>query len=288
MSRFLSLSALLLAIALLASRTGLVVHEIGGHWGPAAAFGCVIGEIRLFVFGGGWIDFSCADITRWQSMTIELGGIALELVLGTGLLFAARRRPHGMPALVLLCIGLLWILHALFYLVTGVHYGVGDGRSLHQLLEDRRAPLVFGGSAVLVAGCGIFATSLARRLADRLPTGSRFTRSIRLAAAIFVATGVHGALMWGEQRLRADPVYAASFTPEHESAIAAEVKRFEQAQPRTPAEVEVARREIAARRTPFPLRPILGAAMACAALAGLVRGVRRSPAAALGGKWNLF
>lgn len=274
MSRFLSLAALLLASGLLASRTGLVLHEIGGHWGPAAAFGCSLGEIRLFVFGGGWVDFECARLTLAQSLAIDLGGIALQIVLGAGLVLAAARRPRGVLGLALLCVGMLWIVHGLFYLVTGVHYGVGDGRTLHRLFGDRRAALVVVGSGVLVVACAGFATALARRLSHRLPDRPLPARVVWLAAAILAAAALHGALAWGEQRLRADPVYAASFTPEHETAIAAEVRRFEQARPRTPDEVVAARREITARRTPFPLRPALGAAMALAALAGIARGLR--------------
>ena len=93
MTRMLSLPALLLAIGLLASRTGLVLHEIGGHWGPAAAFGCTLGEIRLFVFGGGWVEFACTRVSLAHSLVIDLGGIALQLVLGAALMLAARRRP---------------------------------------------------------------------------------------------------------------------------------------------------------------------------------------------------
>lgn len=275
MTRMLSLPALLLAIGLLASRTGLVLHEIGGHWGPAAAFGCTLGEIRLFVFGGGWVEFACTRVSLAHSLVIDLGGIALQLVLGAALMLAARRRPDGALGLAALCVGSLWIAHALFYLATGVHYGVGDGRTLHQLLGDRRVGLVAAGSGALVAVCACFATALARRLASRLPDASRFARAASLAAAILAASAAHGALALGEQRLRADPVYAATFTPEREVAIAAEVRRFEQTQPRSPAEVERARREITARHAPpFPLRPWLGAAMALAAVAGIARGVR--------------
>lgn len=274
MRRFLSLAASLFALGLLASRTGLVLHEIGGHWGPAAAFGCELGEIRLFVFGGGWVDFACAGLDPGRALAIDLGGIALQLGLGTVLLLLARRRPSGAAGLALLGVGLLWIVHGLFYLVTGVHYGVGDGRTLHRLLGDGRGWLVAAGSGALVAACAGFAAALARRVANRLPERPRVARVGWLAAAILAAAALHGVLAWGEQRLRADPVYTASFTPEHEAAIAAEVQRFAQAKPRTPDEVVAARREIAARRTPFPLRPALGAAMALAAGAGIARGLR--------------
>lgn len=274
MLRFLSLVALLFALGLLASRTGLVLHEVGGHQVPAAAFGCTLGEIHLFVFGGGWVDFGCTDLDLAQALTIDLGGIALELVVGTGLVVAARRRPAGPASLAVLCVGALWIVHALFYLVTGVHYGVGDGRTLHRLLGDRRVWLVGAGTFAAVAACACFADALARRVAPRVPAASRQGRVALLATAMLAAAALHGALAWGEQRLRADPVYAASFTPEHEERIAADLRRFEQARPRTPEEVSAARRAIVAKRTPFPLRPVLGTAMGLAALAGIARALR--------------
>ncbi|RIL00116.1 MAG: hypothetical protein DCC71_19065, partial [Proteobacteria bacterium] len=41
------------------------------------------------------------------------------------------------------------------------------------------------------------------------------------------------------------------------------------AQPRPPEQVAAVRRALVAERAPFPLRPVLGAAMALAAIAGI-------------------
>jgi len=33
-----------------------VLHELGGHYGVARSFGCSLTELRLYLFGGGWVD----------------------------------------------------------------------------------------------------------------------------------------------------------------------------------------------------------------------------------------
>jgi hypothetical protein len=81
--------------------------------------------------------------------------------------------------------------------------------------------------------------------------------------------------MRAEQALLADPVYAATFQPEHERQIAAQLERFEQA-PRTPAEAALRREALHRQHAVFPLTPVLGAGMALAVLAGIGIASRRS------------
>jgi hypothetical protein len=259
------------------SRAGLVLHEIAGHGGVAAALGCRLTELRLFLFGGGWVSYDCAELTRAGDLAIDLGGIALELLASAALLALARGR-RGVPGLLAAAGGLLFALHALFYLVTGVHYGAGDGRGLHALLGPGpgRAALVAAGSAVLVAATFLAAQRLATRIGVWVPAQRPVARAALVAGAVLAAAALHGALLLAEQRWRADPVYAATFQPEHERAIAAQLERFTQA-PRTAAEIAARRRALEARHAPFPLTPVLGAAMTLAALAGVVRSTRSAP-----------
>jgi hypothetical protein len=279
MKRFFALTSLLFALGLLASRTGVVLHEIGGHWGVAAAFGCRLREIHLFVFGGGWVDFDCAPLTAARALAIDLGGIALQLAVAVPLLLLARRRARSTVGLACCAVGILFVVHGLFYLVTGVHYGVGDGRSLHRLLAERRVALVILGSVALVASCGAGGFALARRLAPRVPAARVPTRVALLASAMLVAAALHGALTFGEQHLRADRVYAANFQPEHERRIEAELRRFEKQQPRTPDQLAAQRHALASQYHVFPLTPVLAVAMAAAAVAGIAVALRDSPAA---------
>src|SRR5690606_1329687 len=174
-------------------------------------------------------------------LAIDLGGIALEVALGGLAIAWALRRPGGLALAVGLA-GWLFALHGLFYLVTGVHYGLGDGRALHGLLGPARGAWVAVVSVALVAGSFAAARGVGRRLASALSAPSVRARAAALAAAALVAAAGHWALMRAEQAWLADPVYAATFEPEHERTIAAQLRAFEQERPRTPAEVATQRR----------------------------------------------
>lgn len=274
MKRFLALTTLLFALGLLASRTGLVLHEVGGHWGVAAAFGCKLNEIHLFLFGGGWVDFACAQLTPAQSLAIDLGGIALQFAVAVPLLLIARRRPRSGVGLACSVVGALFVVHGLWYLVTGMHYGVGDGRELHRMFAAQRGVLVAATSVLLVACCGAGAFALGRRLSPRVVARHWPLRVVILAGAMLVAAGAHGALTWTELKLRADPVYAATFQPEHEQRIEVEMKKFEAERKPTPEQVVVQRNELASRYRVFPLKIVLGISMAIAAIAGVTFALR--------------
>jgi hypothetical protein len=275
MKRFLALVALLFALGLLASRTGLVLHEVGGHWGVAAAFGCKLNEIHLFYFGGGWVDFACAQLTPAQSLAIDLGGLALQFAVAVPLLAVAWRRRQSGSGLACGVVGALFVVHWLWYLVTGTHYGAGDGRELHRLLASQRAMFVAACSAALVACCGIGAFALVRRLAARVPEGPWPARVALFAGAMLLAAGIHGALTWTELRLREDRVYAASFQPEHEVRAEREVRQLAVEKRVTPEQVAEVREELIARYRVFPLKDLLAGAMGLAALGGVAAGLRR-------------
>ena len=279
MAAGLRLAALLFLLGLATSRVGLLLHELGGHGGAAAAAGCRVTELRLFLFGGGWIGYDCPPLAPAPGLAIDLGGIALELTLGALAIGWARRRAGALPLAATLA-GWLFVLHGLFYLVTGVHYGMGDGRRLHGLLGAARGPLVAVGSVALAAGSFAAATALVHRLAAWLPASGASARTATLAAAALVAAAGHGVLMRAEQAWRADPVYAATFEPEHERAVAEHMRTFEQERPRTSTELATRRRVLVERHAPFPLTPLLAASMTIAAFAGIVRVARRPPAPA--------
>jgi hypothetical protein len=81
--------------------------------------------------------------------------------------------------------------------------------------------------------------------------------------------------MLAERAWIQDEVYAASFTPEREIAIAAELRRFEIEHRPTPEQVAAERARVeAAQPKPFPLVPVLGAGMGIAAFAGLALALR--------------
>lgn len=266
----LRLTLLLFLLGLAASRLGLLLHELAGHAGVAALFGCRLDALRLFVFGGGYVGYDCAQpLLPAQRLAVDQGGIALELVVGALLYAASRRREQGLAGLALAGFGLLYLLHGGFYLVTGVHDGVGDGRSLHGLLGAARAPLVALGSLVLVGACFGFARGLARRLAPSLAPAAPRARLALLAGALLAATAAHAGLMKAEQGFAADQAYAASFRPQREVEIDAQLRRYAAERPRTHEELGAQRRTLETRSAQFPLTPLLGTGMALASLAGL-------------------
>jgi hypothetical protein len=282
------------------------VHEIGGHAAVAALLGCRLERLRLFLFGGGWVDFACpAPLPRAAALAIDLGGIALEVGVGVLLVVLARGR-RGFAAFCASAAGTLFVLHALFYLVTGTHAGAGDGRTLHRLLGPSavRVGLVVGASALLVAATFAAAARLARRIAVWSDAASWSARAALIGSVALAAAAAHGALLRVEQHLRPDPVYAKTFEPEHARALARARERVAgaageraaepPAPPSEPSEVasetreagsgasesEAHREPFGARFARFPLTPLLGAAMTVAAAAGVVLASRQAPPAA--------
>lgn len=274
MSIFARLVALLFLLGLLASRAGVVLHELAGHYGVARLFGCSLTELRLFLFGGGFVDYACPPLTPAQHLATDLGGIAVQVAAGFALALGATRL-RGVAALVAASAAALFVLHGLFYLVTGVHYGVGDGRSLHVGLgAGRRVPVAIG-SAILVALGYFAARALARRLAPWIPTGRTSRRLAWTGAAVLAAAILHAAAFTAEQRILADATYAETFRPQATVEVEQTLSRIERERPLPPDEIAATRRRLEAQSAPFPLRPWLVAALGAAVLAGLATSLRR-------------
>jgi hypothetical protein len=280
--RLAQLSALLFLIGLSVSRLGLLLHELAGHAGVARVLGCQIDGIRLFAFGGGYVESSCQPLPLAAALAIDVGGIGLELVVGTLLLIAARGR-QGLLGLFLASTGLLFVLHAVFYSVTGVHYGVGDGRRLHLLLGERRTLPLWIGSVTLVVATGWCARLAARRLAAGVPGASRSRRVATLALAAIAAAALHGTLLLAEQRIAPDLVYAASFTPEPRTRSVPLPREPGASPPRAatsgpaPGALPSPDGVVTTAVAPFPLRAVLAAGMAIAALLGFASALRAAP-----------
>jgi hypothetical protein len=277
--QFIRLTALLFLVGLTASRVGVVLHELGGHYGVARSFGCSLTELRLFLFGGGWVNYDCRALTSAQELATDLGGIAIELAAGALLgLGVARFVRAPLARLLVAGMGALFVLHGLFYLVTGVHYGVGDGRMLHGMLAGRRGGWVAAGSALLVALCFALVRRLAATLSPWIPAGPALLRVALATAAILLAAALHAIGFAAEQRVLAEPTYAATFRPQAEIAVEQELRRFEVERPRTGPEVAAQRRALEAEHAVFPLRPVLAVLLAIATFAGLFVALRGADA----------
>jgi len=271
---FARLVALLFLVGLTASRVGVVVHELGGHYAVARAFGCSLTALRLFLFGGGYVDYECGPLGPAERLATDLGGIAVQALAGALVALAARRVRDPFPRLLTASMAALFLLHALYYLVTGVHYGVGDGRALHLLAGRSRGAWVAAGTAALVGLCFALVRRLAATLAPWLPGRGPLRRAGLAAAAMVLAGALHGAGFVVEQRLVAEAEYAATFRPQPEIVAEHELRRFEAERPRSPDEIRARRDALARAHAIFPLRPALAIALPLAAFAGLFAALR--------------
>lgn len=268
-------AALFALIGLGASRAILLFHEFAGHGLAAIAAGGEVTGHRLFIFGGGWIRYTKdAGFGPGDQLLLALGGIAIEVVLGIAAAIAARRLAPGRP-LRIAALGFAGIcaLHVGFYLSAGTHHGFGDGMVLHRQLGELRILVVVASGGLAVAA-GYW---LARRLileVPGLPAGWRGVAVLGLAA---VGAGViHGGLYLAERAVTDDPTYAEVMRAEAERdarrALAAELARRRAAGvPMLADEARRRERELVAERARFPIRPVLIALIAVAALLGALR-----------------
>ncbi|MCE9576789.1 MAG: hypothetical protein K8W52_26825 [Deltaproteobacteria bacterium] len=268
------LSALGFASTLVVTRFGLIVHELVGHGGPATAMGATISELKLFWFAGGRIGYTrAAPWTLPEAITIQLGGIALELLLALGLVLIARRRA-ALPRILLHGAAAGFAGHAAIYLATGVFYGKGDGTIVHRVLGDWR-PLVWAPAA---AGCVAIAYAGARAAIGGLRAYAPARTARGQLATVAVALGIAGtamiALVQTELAVRADAQYTAIMKSEGQRAVDREVAAASAAGADA-AQLEAARRAAESRHAPFPFAPLLFAAMGLGAAVGGLR----SPAA---------
>lgn len=208
MAGLLRLAGILLLLGLTISRLTLVLHELVGHGLPVLALGGSIEDFSLFVFGGGWIRYSRAvPFGPAEQLTIQLGGIALELAIGAlALLWIRWRRPQPLAHIAALTTATCLLIHAGFYLAAGTWHGFGDGRGLYHRLGPSRGWVAFPVGLTLVA----LAAGLARHLMPWLRrwTGAAGRRQLAVAmAAIALAAAAHAGLTLAERALRADRIY---------------------------------------------------------------------------------
>jgi len=284
-------------IGLTTSRISLVLHEFVGHGATGACFGAGLESWRLYIFGGGWIRWGAParPWTAFHHTAALLGGIAVELVIGTAALVVALRLRHGsLVRMALAGFSALNILHGLVYLVRGAHYGYGDGVPLHYLL-GRGRPFFVTALALLLITAGLFlAWIIAREL--RCWTGDiGRVRFFGLAAgSVLFALALHGGLAFGEQWLLPDAAYCGVKETESRRLVRRELaqraREVEATKGAAATDEEIAelRRELEQKHRSFPLDVPLFAGLAVAIVAGGL--LAREPSAGTGGlsapKWR--
>lgn len=274
------LLVLLASVVLLTSRAMLLLHEFVGHGAVATVLGGQVTGWRLFLFAGGRVSFRTEGLGLDSRLLISLGGIALELALGTIAIALARRmRERHVVAFSLWCAGGVVVAHAAVYLARGVHYGFGDGALLAARLGGLRGLIVLAASVLAIA-TALFA---ARRLAALPLSIFAGSRGAVIGATLLVFAGaavIHGALAWVEIRYFPDPTWAAIMEDASVAKARADLAR-ELAEPRRrgeslPSTGEQQRMldELERARRPWPLDPVLIAGLVAAIVAGVVRGAR--------------
>lgn len=266
------LAAWCLAVSLVISRAGLVVHELAGHGGAAYAVGGSVTDLHVYLFAGGWIEYGGSG--RWSPTAlaaVSLAGIAVELAVA-GLLAAWARRRGGLAPLAA-----AWALaiHAALYLAIGTADGVGDGAWLHRRLGAARAAVVVPVTLVAALAAAIAARHIGGALLTRLPGPSRRRQLAQLGVALALAGGAHAALVVGELRLRPDPTYQHVMATERSRVIERELAAWRAAHPTIDdaGALRDARTAIAARHPARRYAPWILVAVAAAVVLGLA-GVR--------------
>jgi hypothetical protein len=248
---------------LLASRMGLLVHEFAGHGGMARALGGTVPGWRLFLFGGGWIQY---ERDPWYSsgelLAVTLAGVGCEILVAALLLILATRLA-AVPRAMARIAAFLLCAHTCVYIATGSHYGFGDGLILHNLLAPAwRVALVVSLSLLMTCMAYLLARE-ALHLAATLEVPGGVKRLFWVGLAIVVASGVHSGLYFAERALiDQDQTYEALMKREverraerYEAILAARQK--EAGETWTVEQAEVARTEYVRKHEPFPLRPLL-------------------------------
>jgi hypothetical protein len=272
------LAAWCLAVSLVISRAGLLVHELVGHGGAAYAVGGAVTDLHVYLFAGGWIEYGGS--ARWSPTAlavVSLAGIAVELAVAGALAAWARRT----DALALRAAAWALAIHAALYLAIGTADGVGDGVWLHRRLGAARAAVVVPVTLVAALAAAVAARRLGAALLARLPAHRPRHQRAQLVLALALAGGAHAALVVGELRLRPDPVYASVMATEQRRVVERELAAWRAAHPTVDdAALRAARAAIAARHPARRWAPWIVVAVAAAVVLGLAGArARAAPAA---------
>lgn len=269
----LRLASILAALGLVTTRIGLVLHEWAGHGGVAVACGGTIERVRLFWFAGGWIHYDLPkDASLAAHVASTMGGIGLELVLGTIVWFVLARR-KGLVVQVVRACAAAFVIHAAWYLSVGTYHGFGDGTIVRFVAGDTKRYLIaLPAGAVVIAMCYFGARQIMGVLAGSLPT----RRWTGLVVAVLIAAGFQGALVMGEMSVRRDENYAVAMQPERERRAEYELMKWVAQQKKLGVQVDAAARdaraaELKKKHRELPYGWILGTLSVVAIVAGTRR-----------------
>ena len=251
--------------------------------------GGTVTDYRLFLFAGGWIRYARAEpYSALEGAMISSAGIAVEVLLAALALLVARHcRRGGLARVGLIAYAAGNAVHATYYLAVGIHYGIGDGVAIRDVLGP--GP-IRAGAALGAAALAIIVSFAGARLffAELWPQLRRFRRAwLAGTAAMIVAVLLHGGLALASLHLERDPAYAGLMRPSAEreaDRAVARLRRDLEASGRRadPQQLEAARQAVVRRERPWPLRPLL----AVAVIVAVIVGARRRPRFGDCGPWT--
>jgi hypothetical protein len=270
----LRLTAVLACLALATSRVGLLAHELLGHGGTAVALGGHLTEVRLFWFAGGWVRYELPDSSLAQMLAIAMGGIAVELAVGTAIVLLARG--DSLSRRLVRGIGAALVLHGSWYLATGAWSGYGDGQLLYTVLGDWRYAVAIAAGAITCSAAFVGARSVFGGLVGSLSEH----RIAGVIGAVAIAAGLNLGLALGELHVRRDRAYTMMMQPQRERIVARELTAWtrEQGSAIDDAQVAAQRAKLEDEHRTFPFAWLLAACTTFAGIAGAWRSRLGEPA----------
>jgi hypothetical protein len=274
-----------LGAAVLASRAGTFLHEVGGHLAMAAALGGKPILLQVTLLSGGVANsrFPVDPGPRGHA-AVMLAGIVVQTVVGLlATLALVRRAPGGAADLCARVFACVCVVGGVHYAVRGSYYGEGDPAAWRWLWKP--------ALALAVPLCALAARPAIAWIAARVVGAeARFGRRLVAAAILGALVGGgyygltrllaqeddHASRMFREERRQSELADAreekrARIAAERDAEARARESRGEPVsedlrRPPRPEEVEPRPEEV---RKPFPVEVPLIACYVLAALLGL-------------------
>ena len=280
LNKVIKLSLFFFFLLFLAGRIGLFLHEFAGHALAWCLMGGKLSGFRLFLFGGGRVQYSythnLSNLSVMQELTVQLSGIAVELAVGIILTIMAVFWiiTRQIRALLVSAASVL-IVHALFYLTVSTYYGSGDGHLVFTILQGGvRQTFLFLTFGMTLAAAFLISYQFSPMIKSWLESDSPKQKTWMIMIGACIAVLLHGMLTMGERIVVNDTVYASVKTSENERLKKAALSKYIAdymekygAQPDN-EQIQNLKKELKQKYWQYPLDIFLGIGIVIASLFG--------------------
>jgi len=281
------LSPFLFFLLFIAGRLGLITHEFIGHGIPCYAFGGEIGEFRLFLFGGGWINYSIQEVIHskglFPAIIVQISGVLSEIVIGSALIFLIRFLKVRLVRAIIISLILILFVHASYYFTISMYYGTGDGSPLYFFLnEPTRLLFVALMSMLTVSIAYVLSLKYSPFIRTWVILEKKKDYIIVFCLSALIAGLFHGTLTIGEQYFSRDKHYASLKTPENvvqkEIALANQLDDYRKTFNKDPSPeyINKIEEELDKIYYQFPIEIPLGLAIAAGLVMGFICSTKKS------------